>query len=159
MKKREAVVRKRRTGLLQTSWKAVSPGGVRFNSRPFIPGRQGVCRSSQGLVLSLEVLCESKSLFPGVWWLKSWLAVSDKVESFWIDEISMLQDGVLKVVISWGALWEDWATKAWLFLIEAIRPLQFWSSCPFKIKGQRRQGPSTLDVLWGSQRVTDYAFP
>lgn len=33
---------------------------------------------SQGLVLSLDMLRESKSLFPGIWWPCGWLAIPDK---------------------------------------------------------------------------------
>lgn len=43
-----------------------------------LSGYQLVCGSSQGLVLSSDVLCKSKSLFPRVWWQRIWLAVPDK---------------------------------------------------------------------------------
>lgn len=37
-----------------------------------------MCRSTQGVVLSLHVSYESKSLLPGVSWHKGWLAVPDR---------------------------------------------------------------------------------
>ena len=37
-----------------------------------------MCRSSQGLRLSLGAFCESKCLFLEVWQQKVWLAVLDK---------------------------------------------------------------------------------
>ena len=37
-----------------------------------------MCRSSQGLVFSLDVTRESKSLFLGVWQHKGWLMVPDR---------------------------------------------------------------------------------
>ena len=37
-----------------------------------------MCRSTQGVVLSLHVPYESKSLLPGVSWHKGWLAVPDR---------------------------------------------------------------------------------
>ena len=69
-----------------------------------------VCRSSQGLVLSLDVLHESKSLFSGVWQHKGRLAAAGAFPgrlkrvllevSFPIDEISRLKGVILKVFIS-----------------------------------------------------------
>ena len=69
-------------------------------------------RFSQGLVLFWDVSCEMKSLFPGVWQHKGWLAVPesglsseikwDSLEvSFLVNEISKVQDMMLKVFISW----------------------------------------------------------
>ena len=69
-------------------------------------------RFSQGLVPSWDVSCEMKSLFPGVWQHKSWLAepesgLSSEIKrdflevSFPANEISKVQDMMLKVFISW----------------------------------------------------------
>ena len=69
---------------LLTAWsehlgKAVSSGVVCFNFRKSSPlGHQVVCRSSQGWVLSLDLLCESWSLFPGVWQHQDSLAAPEK---------------------------------------------------------------------------------
>ena len=62
--------------------------------------------------LSIGVSHESKSLFPGVWWHRGWLAVPDWAfpvrlkrivleVSFPIDKISRLQDMMLTVLVSW----------------------------------------------------------
>lgn len=45
---------------------------VCFNFWKLLSGHQVVCRSSLRLVLSLDVTCESRSLFLEIWWHKSW---------------------------------------------------------------------------------------
>lgn len=70
---------KRYIGLGRMSWSTISPDVVCFDSgKSSLSGYQMVCRSSQGLGLSLDAPCESKSLFPRVWWHKSSLAVPYK---------------------------------------------------------------------------------
>lgn len=50
-----------------------------FSARKsFVSGHQIMCRSSEGLVLSLGVSDESESLFLGIWQHKGWLAVLDR---------------------------------------------------------------------------------
>lgn len=63
--------------------------------------------SGQALVLSLHMSHGSKSLLPGVWWHKGWLAdpergLSGKVVevSFPINEMSRLQAVMLKATLS-----------------------------------------------------------
>lgn len=74
-------------------------------------GYQMTRKSNEGLVLFFRVSHEPKSLFPGVWWHKGWLSVtnrglSSKVEEslsgvvFSIDEISRLQSVLPKVFVS-----------------------------------------------------------
>lgn len=47
-----------------------------FNSWQYLlSGHQVMCKSSLGLVLSLDVKLKLRNLFPEVWWHKSWLAV------------------------------------------------------------------------------------
>lgn len=56
--------------------RAVSSGVGGFSSgTSSLAGHQMMCGSRRGLVLSLGVSCESKSLFCGVWWHRGWLAV------------------------------------------------------------------------------------
>lgn len=66
-----------------------------------------VCRSSEDLVLSLDVSCKFRSLFPGVWQPKGWLPVpgrgpSSKVQksllemSFPVENISRLKGVMFK---------------------------------------------------------------
>ena len=58
--------------------KAVSSDVVCFNSRKILfSDDQMMCRSSQDLVLSIDGLCESKSLCTGVWQQKGLLAIFD----------------------------------------------------------------------------------
>ena len=63
-------------------------------------------------MLFLDVSCEMKSLFPGVWQHKGWLAVLERglpsgvkrvfLEVFFsMEEISRIQGMMLKVFISW----------------------------------------------------------
>ena len=85
--KKEAIVRKMYTGLSRHLRKVVSSDVICFNSRkPLLSGHQSAYRSGQGLVLSLDVSCESKGLFSGVWWHKGWLEVPDKVLSSKVEE-------------------------------------------------------------------------
>ena len=96
--------------------------------------QQKTCKSGQSLVFSLSVLYESKSLLPGVWQHKGWLAVSDKdlsrevkekllQMSFLISKISSCEVWCLKSSPLNGTLWKNCSIKTWLFFIEAIRPL------------------------------------
>ena len=65
---------------LQQAWngyfgKDVSSDVICFNSgKSWLSGHQMMCRSSQGLALSLSVSCESKSQFLVVWWHKGWFS-------------------------------------------------------------------------------------
>lgn len=86
-KREKATMRKRCTGLAQTSPKSGSAEVICFNSRnSLLSGHQTLGRSSQDLVLSLVRSHESKSLCLST---KGWLAVPDKSlpseaeESFW----------------------------------------------------------------------------
>lgn len=46
---------------------------------------------------------------------------------FILDKISKMKSMILKVFISWKHTVKNCSTKAWLFLVEAIRPLKCWS--------------------------------
>ena len=76
-----------------------------------------------------------------LWSLVDWLAVPDRGLSSKAEESS--SGGVLSTrqnlqvykicfrsLSPKSMLWNDCSTKTWLFLIEAIRPLQYWSSTP-----------------------------
>ena len=77
-KREETSVRKRDTYPVWTSWKSCLIRCHLLQFQILFSGHQMVCRSSQGLVLSLDASCESKSPFPGVWWHKDCLAVPDE---------------------------------------------------------------------------------
>lgn len=55
------------------------------------------CRSTQGVLLSLRVSCESKSLLPGVSWHKGWLAVLDRGLSSEVKENP--SEGVFSIIL------------------------------------------------------------
>ena len=80
-------MRKRYTGLAGHLGKAISSDVIYFSfGKSLLLGYQMVDRSSQGLMLSLDVSCELSSLFLGVWQCKGWLAVADKVPSSEVKE-------------------------------------------------------------------------
>jgi len=76
---REKRSEKKVYSLVQTSWEeGVSSDVICFSSRKSIlSGHHMICRSSQGLVLSLGVSHESGG-FPAVWRHKGWFVVPDK---------------------------------------------------------------------------------
>lgn len=139
-----------------------------FNfGKSLLPSHQMM--NCQSLVLSfLSMVCESKSLFPGVWQQNDWLAVPDRGLSnkrvllrtiLLMDKISRLQGlWCLSTSSSESPLWKHCYTKARLFLVEAIRPLQYWSISSVISCGSKKQEPRALGVLGLCQRVRVHEF-
>ena len=91
---------------------------------------------------SQNVWCECRSLFPGVWQYKCWLAVPDRGpfqwdwrESFWNLFLQRTSPGwkvwCRRLLYPESLLWKDCLARAWLFLMEAVRSLKYWSISPF----------------------------
>ena len=57
-----------------------------------------------------------------------------------------------------NSLWKDCSTRAWLFLIEAVRPLQYWNTFPFISCGSKEAKAKSLGILRLSQKVENYEF-
>lgn len=112
------------------------------SSKSLLLGHQMVCRSSQDLVLSLDVSHEGNSLFPGVWQHKCWSAVPDKGLSRKARKCfrgclfqQMKNPGCklwcIRLLSPGSSLGKDCSTKAWLVLMETVRPLHHWRISSF----------------------------
>ena len=55
-----------------------------------------------------------------------------------MEEISSLLDMTLKVFISWGLTMKKLLYLNMVFLVEAIRPLQYWSIAFLSVVGQKQ---------------------
>ena len=105
-------------------------------------GRQVTGRPGQGSVLSLRIPGKSKGQFLRVLQDKVWLEKPDKSLSSNVEEPSsegcLFQERKSPDCKVWcimfssfeNKLWKDCSTKAQLFLIEAVRPLQSWNASP-----------------------------
>lgn len=100
-----------------------------------------------GAFFFLSMVCESKSLFPGVWQQNDWLAVPDRGLSnkrvllrtiLPMDKISRLQGSwCLSTSSSESTLWKHCYMKARLFLVEAIRLCNIGVSLLLSVVGQK----------------------
>ena len=141
------------TGLVWISWENCLIRCHLFQFQEIFTSRsQDDVQVQSGLLLSLGVSCESKSLFPWAWWHKGWLTVPDRafparlkrvlLEVFLpIEEISRLQD-VLKYqrtcpFISFGS---KEAGVKWLSC-DCLKAQQFFSS---KRDGSDSEGPMEM---------------
>lgn len=139
-----------------------------FNfGKSLLPSHQMMnCQSWSFFFLSM--VCESKSLFPGVWQQNDWLAVPDRGLSnkrvlLWtilpMDKISRLQGSwCLSTSSSESTLWKHCYMKARLFLVEAIRLCNIGVSLLLSVVGQKKQQPRALGVLGLCQRVRVHEF-
>ena len=116
---------------------------------------------------SQNVWCECRSLFPGVWQYKCWLAVPDRGpfqwdwrESFWNLFQQRTSPGwkvwCPRLLYPESLLWKDCLARAWLFLMEAVRSLKYWSISPFISCGSKEAGLGSLGTLWLFPRVRVY---
>lgn len=93
------------------------------------------------LALSLGMWHESKNLFLGIWQYKlvilDWSLTSEVKESSSGGIFSNRQKSPscrewwLRPLSAKTSLWKDCSAKTWLFLIEALLLLQYWSISPF----------------------------
>ena len=97
-------------GLVWISWEGCLFRCHWLQFQEILPGRQTMSRSSQ--LLSLHASCESKHLFLGDFWHKSWLEIFSGAflvrlkrvlleVSFPRDKVSRFEGMMLKVFISW----------------------------------------------------------
>lgn len=116
--------------LVQTSWESVSSEVICFSSRKSVlSGHYMICRTRQGLVLSLDMSQEPR-VFPGVWRHKGWFEVPNKSLSsedfggaFSNQKILGLQGVILEVIVTPRVHCEKTCTTTWLLLTEAITSL------------------------------------
>lgn len=129
--------------------------------KSLLSGHQLVRTSSQDFVPSSDVTCESRILFPEVWWHRGWLTVPrgtlpmrlktpfggifSNRWNLWVASM------IFKVFLS-QELWKYCSVKAWSFLREATRLLQYWSIFPFiscqKGGNQMHQAPCDISKGW-----------
>lgn len=127
------------------------------------------CTGSVGVRCFVDRTHESRSLFPEVWQHKSWLRVPGRgpfseveerpFESFFSNRQKSLSWKMWCSKSSsprsmlWGSFY-----KAWLFSVEAIRTLQYWSISPFISCSSKRSGSQVHQTLWLSQKVIVYEY-
>lgn len=115
---------------------------------------------------SQKVWGECANLFPGVWQYECWLAAPDRGLSSETEESSwnLFQQRTSPGWKVWcrrllypeSLLWKDCLARAWLFLMEAVRSLKYWSISPFISCGSKEAGLGSLGSLWLFPRVRVY---
>ena len=112
-----------------------------------------VCFFCFVLFCFLSVVCESKSLFPGVWQQKDWLAVSDRGLynkrvllgiTLPKDKISRLQGVMRKYFIFRKHTVKTLLYQSKIIYVEAIRSLQYWSISSIISCGSKEAGAKCI---------------